>query len=153
MAALRTVSKGGLDLNPKIARRLRGSTKGRNPGLSRCELELMQEVANGHNDREIAERLHLATDTVEIPPGAGVPETHRLLPQPRRHQPRAAGDRCATTPAPAGQQPGLVSPGSLIIAATAAAESPQPDPFPRRGHPPEPAAGPAAAAAQGTDRR
>jgi DNA-binding CsgD family transcriptional regulator len=25
----------------------------------------MQEVANGHNDREIGERLHIATDTVK----------------------------------------------------------------------------------------
>ena len=65
MAALRTVSKGGLYLEPKIARELHGSTQGRNPGLSPRELEVMQEVANGHNDREIGERLHIATDTVK----------------------------------------------------------------------------------------
>lgn len=65
MAALRTVSKGGLYLEPKIARELHGSTQGRNPGLSTRELEVMQEVANGHNDREIGERLHIATDTVK----------------------------------------------------------------------------------------
>lgn len=65
MAALRTVSKGGLYLEPKIARELHGSTQGRNPGLSARELEVMQEVANGHNDREIGERLHIATDTVK----------------------------------------------------------------------------------------
>ena len=65
MAALRTVSKGGLYLEPKIARELHGSTQGRNPGLSTRELEVMQEVANGYNDREIGERLHIATDTVK----------------------------------------------------------------------------------------
>lgn len=65
MAALRTVSKGGFYLEPKIARELHGSTQGRNPGLSTRELEVMQEVANGHNDREIGERLHIATDTVK----------------------------------------------------------------------------------------
>jgi len=65
MAALRTVSKGGLYLEPKIARELHGSTQGRNPGLSPRELEVMQEVANGHHDREIGERLHIATDTVK----------------------------------------------------------------------------------------
>jgi DNA-binding NarL/FixJ family response regulator len=65
MAALRTVSKGGLYLEPTIARVLHGSTSARNPGLSPRELEVMQEVANGHNDREIGERLHIATDTVK----------------------------------------------------------------------------------------
>lgn len=65
MAALRTVSKGGLYLEPRIARELHGSSQGRNPGLSPRELEVMQEVANGHNDREIGERLHIATDTVK----------------------------------------------------------------------------------------
>ena len=65
MAALRTVSKGGLYLEPKIARQLHGSSTGRNPGLSPRELEVMQEVANGHNDREIGEVLHIATDTVK----------------------------------------------------------------------------------------
>ena len=65
MAALRTVSKGGLYLEPKIARELHGSTQGRNPGLSTRELEVMQDVANGYNDREIGERLHIATDTVK----------------------------------------------------------------------------------------
>lgn len=65
MAALRTVSQGGVYLEPKIASQLHGSVSGRNPGLSARELEVMQQVANGHNDREIGERLHIATDTVK----------------------------------------------------------------------------------------
>jgi len=65
IAALRTVSKGGFYLEPKIARLLHGSERGRDPGLSPRELEVMQEVANGHNDLEIGERLHIATDTVK----------------------------------------------------------------------------------------
>jgi len=65
MAALRTVSKGGLYLEPKIAEELHGSSTGRNPGLTSRELEVMQHVANGQNDREIGEQLHLATDTVK----------------------------------------------------------------------------------------
>ncbi|MFM7547867.1 MAG: LuxR C-terminal-related transcriptional regulator [Cyanobacteriota bacterium] len=64
MAALRTVSKGGIYLEPKIARQLHGSERRRNPGLSARELEVMQEVANGHNDREIGDILHIAIDTV-----------------------------------------------------------------------------------------
>ena len=39
--------------------------KSQDPGLSPRELELMREVAAGRNDREIAEQLHLATDTVK----------------------------------------------------------------------------------------
>lgn len=65
IAALRTVSKGGVYLEPKIARELHGSLKGRDPGLTSRELEVMQEVAHGHNDREIGERLHIAVDTVK----------------------------------------------------------------------------------------
>jgi len=65
MAALRTVSQGGFYLEPKIAQQLHGSVRGRDPGLSSRELQVMQEVAHGHNDREIGERLHLATDTVK----------------------------------------------------------------------------------------
>lgn len=66
ITALRTVSQGGFYLEPKIARQLHGSERGRNPGLSPRELAVMQEVANGCNDREIGERLHIATDTVKF---------------------------------------------------------------------------------------
>lgn len=65
IAALQTVSKGGFYLEPKIARLLHGSRCGHDPGLSTRELKVMQEVANGHNDREIGEILRLATDTVK----------------------------------------------------------------------------------------
>jgi DNA-binding NarL/FixJ family response regulator len=65
MAALRTVSQGGVYLEPKIAQQLHGSRRGRDPGLTPRELEVMQEVVNGHNDRAIGEVLHLATDTVK----------------------------------------------------------------------------------------
>jgi len=65
IAALRTVSAGGVYLETKIARLLHGSEQGRDPGLTTRELMVMQEVANGKNDREIGEHLHIATDTVK----------------------------------------------------------------------------------------
>lgn len=65
MAAIRTVSKGGMYLDPTIVAELHGSAPGRDPGLTARELEVMAEVAAGHNDREVGERLHLATDTVK----------------------------------------------------------------------------------------
>lgn len=65
ITALRTVSKGGVYLEPKIAQQLHGSSRHRRPELTPRELEVMQEVANGCNDREVGERLHLATDTVK----------------------------------------------------------------------------------------
>lgn len=63
--ALYTVSQGGFYLEPSIAKQLHGSSRGRNPGLSPRELAVMQEVANGHSDREISEHLHLSIDTVK----------------------------------------------------------------------------------------
>jgi DNA-binding NarL/FixJ family response regulator len=65
MHAIRTVSKGGMYLEPGIAEQLHGSLASRDPGLSNRELEIMQEVAAGLNDREIGEQLHLATATVK----------------------------------------------------------------------------------------
>ncbi len=65
IAALRTVSKGGFYLEPKIAELLHGSAVGIDPGLSKREVEVMQEVANGLNDREIGQCLHIAIDTVK----------------------------------------------------------------------------------------
>lgn len=64
MTALRVVGTGGFYLEPKIARMLHGSERGQDPGLSSRELNVMQEVANGRNDREIGDHLHLSTDTV-----------------------------------------------------------------------------------------
>jgi DNA-binding NarL/FixJ family response regulator len=63
--ALKTVSKGGLYLEPLIAEALAGSQKGSNPGLTPRELEVMQQVVCGLNDREIGESIHIATDTVK----------------------------------------------------------------------------------------
>jgi len=65
LAAIRTVSKGGMYLEPRIAEQLHGSVQLRDPGLTDRELEIMQEVASGLNDREIGEQLHLATGTVK----------------------------------------------------------------------------------------
>ena len=63
--ALRTVSQGGIYLEPSIAKQLHGSSRGRDPGLSPRELMVMQEVANGRSDREIGDQLHLSIDTVK----------------------------------------------------------------------------------------
>ena len=63
--AMRTVSNGGFYLEPRIAHELHGSRKGHNPDLTSRELEVMQHIAVGLNDREIADILHLATDTVK----------------------------------------------------------------------------------------
>jgi DNA-binding NarL/FixJ family response regulator len=63
--ALAAVSKGGFYLEPAIAQRLHGSTRRQQLGLSEREQAVMQEVTNGYSDREIGERLHIATDTVK----------------------------------------------------------------------------------------
>ena len=63
--ALRTISHGGMYLEPKIAEQLAGSVSSQDPGLSERELEVMQHVVRGLNDREIGTRIHLATDTVK----------------------------------------------------------------------------------------
>ena len=65
IAALRTVSRGGIYLDPTIAQQLHGSERGHDPGLSDRELEIMKHVASGLIDRDIAEKLHLATPTVK----------------------------------------------------------------------------------------
>ena len=65
VVALRTISKGGMYLEPQIARAIAGSDRRRDPGLTPRELEVMQQVVRGLNDREIGEALHLATDTVK----------------------------------------------------------------------------------------
>lgn len=65
MAAIKIVSQGGMYLEPRIARLLHGSGRQSDPGLTRRELEVMQQVVLGLNDREIGAALHLATDTVK----------------------------------------------------------------------------------------
>jgi DNA-binding NarL/FixJ family response regulator len=63
--ALKTVSKGGLYLEPAIAQALAGSQASRNPGLTPRELDIMNKVVCGLNDREIGESLYISTDTVK----------------------------------------------------------------------------------------
>jgi len=65
MAAIRIISQGGMYLEPRIARVLHGSRRLNDPGLTRRELEVMQQVVMGLNDREIGAVLHLATDTIK----------------------------------------------------------------------------------------
>jgi DNA-binding NarL/FixJ family response regulator len=65
IAAIRTVCNGGIYLESSIARQPHGSARGCNPGISSRELEVMQEVANGHSDKEIGKLLHLSIDTVK----------------------------------------------------------------------------------------
>jgi len=64
-SAIKTVVNGGVYLEPLIAQELAGSSPGKNPGLTSRELEVMQYVVCGLNDREIGQAIHLATDTVK----------------------------------------------------------------------------------------
>ena len=66
ITALRTVSQGGFYLEPRIGELLHGSEAGHDPGLSKREMEVMQEVANGLSDREIGVRLGVTTETVKF---------------------------------------------------------------------------------------
>lgn len=63
--ALRRVSNGGMYLEPLIAAMLSGSQQDHIPGLTSRELEVMQHVVCGLNDREIGIALQIATDTVK----------------------------------------------------------------------------------------
>jgi DNA-binding NarL/FixJ family response regulator len=63
--ALRTISRGGMYLEPVIAEQLTGSITSHDHGLSERELEVMQQVVRGLNDREIGEAIHIATTTVK----------------------------------------------------------------------------------------
>lgn len=65
IAALRTISNGGMYLEPRIAHSLAGTSPSNDPGLTPRELEVMQRVVHGLNDREIGQAIHLATDTVK----------------------------------------------------------------------------------------
>jgi DNA-binding NarL/FixJ family response regulator len=63
--AIKTVSKGGMYLEPCIAKALAGSALLKDPGMTARELEIMHYVVCGFNDREIGEKIYLATDTVK----------------------------------------------------------------------------------------
>lgn len=63
--ALKVVASGGMYLEPFIGQQLAGSEKSKNPGLSARELEVMQQVVYGLNDREIGEKLFLANGTIK----------------------------------------------------------------------------------------
>ena len=63
--ALRTISRGGMYLEPVIAQQLAGTNPCQDLSLSERELEVMHQVVCGLNDREIGEAIHLATDTVK----------------------------------------------------------------------------------------
>jgi DNA-binding NarL/FixJ family response regulator len=63
--ALRIVSGGGMYLEPTIAEALAGSEACVNHTLTSRELEVMQQVVFGLNDREIGQALHLSADTVK----------------------------------------------------------------------------------------
>ena len=65
LAAVKAVVKGGMYLEPLIARQLAGSGSGRNPGLTPRELQVMEYVVCGLNDREIGQKIFIATDTVK----------------------------------------------------------------------------------------
>ena len=65
MAAIRTVSNGGFYLDPLLASRIVGSRRRGDPQLSRRELEVMQQVVFGLNDRDVGLQLHLTVNTVK----------------------------------------------------------------------------------------
>lgn len=75
-AAVRTIAAGGGMMEPSVARRLMAqfssiatitpsTTGGLVEPLSEREQEILELVAQGHNNREIARQLHLAEGTVK----------------------------------------------------------------------------------------
>lgn len=62
--ALRNVCDGGIFLDPEVSMAIHGTRPSSEHGLTRRELEIMQEVVHGYNDRTIASDLHLSTETV-----------------------------------------------------------------------------------------
>lgn len=68
--AIRVVANGGVHLDPQIAGQVVGgfvsqSGVDNDGGLSAREIEVMQLVAYGHTNKEIAAKLHLSVKTVE----------------------------------------------------------------------------------------
>ena len=67
LRAIRTVHSGGSMLEPVVAKRLiEGLGSQRRPRLTARELEVLQLVASGSRDREIAEKLSLSVRTVRF---------------------------------------------------------------------------------------
>ena len=65
MTALRTVTRGGFYVDRHLASRVVGSRRGSGLQLSQRELEVMQQVVFGLNDRDVGTQLHLTVNTVK----------------------------------------------------------------------------------------
>lgn len=65
MTALRTVTRGGFYVDSSLATRVVGSRRGSGLQLSQRELEVMQQVVYGLNDRDVGVQLHLTVNTVK----------------------------------------------------------------------------------------
>jgi|LauGreDrversion4_2_1035121.scaffolds.fasta_scaffold47393_3 DNA-binding NarL/FixJ family response regulator len=65
MEALRTISRGGFYFDPDLAAQVVGSRRRYDLQLSPRELEVMQQVVFGLNDRDVGEQLHLTVNTVK----------------------------------------------------------------------------------------
>lgn len=63
LTTIRTVSRGGRYLSPAVGNRL-DETVGR-PDLTTRELEVLQWIAHGHSNRQIAKQLGIAEETVK----------------------------------------------------------------------------------------
>ena len=65
-SAVRAAARGETTLAPKVASRVLDQMRGADPtALTRRELEVLQLVAAGHPNREIASRLHIGQATVK----------------------------------------------------------------------------------------
>jgi two-component system response regulator NreC len=65
--AIRVVATGGRHIHPDFAVRLIGTADAPDPpdGLTRREIDVLKLLAEGHTNREVAERLFLSVRTVE----------------------------------------------------------------------------------------
>ena len=63
--AIRVACEGGTYLEPQLGARLAAVATRKPPELSGRELEVLQLIARGHTNREIAERLFLSVRTIE----------------------------------------------------------------------------------------
>lgn len=65
MSAIRTVTRGGFYVDRTLATRVVGSRRNADLQLSHRELEVMQHVVFGLNDRDVGLQLHLTVNTVK----------------------------------------------------------------------------------------